>query len=112
MILSPWHFGQTVPTFVRGGAHPNAGACRHGFPFQAVIAKSVDERVPYGVRREGALERALITRYGTLGRVREPFMLCSDSVRVFTNNAYTWLVRSYGLKQELITHTAHSRTGW
>jgi len=26
-----------------------------------------------------ALERALIARYGTLGRVRQPFLLCSDT---------------------------------
>lgn len=38
-------------------------------------------------------------------------MLRSDSVRVFTNNAYTWLVRSYGLKQELITPHCSQQNG-
>lgn len=32
-----------------------------------------------------ALEQALITRYGTLGRVREPFLLRSDNGLVFTS---------------------------
>ena len=45
-----------------------------------------------------ALEKALITRYGTLGRVREPFLLRSDNGLVFTSRDYTRLVRSYGLK--------------
>ena len=50
-----------------------------------------------------ALEQALITRSGTLGRVREPFLLRSDNGLVFTSRDYTRLVRSYGLKQEFIT---------
>lgn len=55
---------------------------------------------------EAALEQALITRYGTLGRVTEPFLLRSDNGLVFTSRSYTALVRSYGLRQEFITpHT-------
>nr|WP_293716614.1 DDE-type integrase/transposase/recombinase [Stenotrophomonas sp. UBA7606] len=50
-----------------------------------------------------ALEQALLTRYGTLGRVREPFLLRSDNGLVSTSRDYTRLVRSYGLKQEFIT---------
>lgn len=55
---------------------------------------------------ESALEQALIARYGTLGRVKAPFLLRSDNGLVFTSRSYTALVRSYGLKQEFITpHT-------
>ncbi|MGR4897351.1 hypothetical protein ACIPR8_19040 [Stenotrophomonas sp. LARHCG68] len=42
----------------------------------------------------------------------ESLLLRSDNGLVFTSRDYTRLVRSYGLKQEFITHTAHSRTGW
>ncbi len=51
---------------------------------------------------EAALEQALITRYGTLGRVAEPFLLRSDNGLVFTSRSYTALVRGYGLRQEFI----------
>lgn len=55
---------------------------------------------------EAALEHALIARFGTLGRVREPFLLRSDNGLVFTSRTYTRLVRQYGLRQEFITpHT-------
>lgn len=50
-----------------------------------------------------ALEQALITRFGTLGRVRMPFLLRSDNGLMFSRRGYTRLVRSYGLKQEFIT---------
>ena len=50
-----------------------------------------------------ALEQALITRYGTLGRVPVPFLLRSDNGLVFTSRDYTRLVKSYGLRQEFIT---------
>ncbi|MGB3423346.1 MAG: transposase family protein [Castellaniella sp.] len=49
-----------------------------------------------------ALERAL-ARFGTLGRVPEPFLLRSDSGLMFTRRSYAALVRSYGLRQEFIT---------
>jgi putative transposase len=52
---------------------------------------------------KSALEQALIARYGTLGRVKSPFLLRSDNGLVFTSRSYTALVRSYGLKQEFIT---------
>ncbi|MFC3338034.1 hypothetical protein [Paracandidimonas soli] len=45
-----------------------------------------------------ALEHALIARFGTLGRVSEPFLLRSDHGLVFTSHSYTALVRSYGLR--------------
>ncbi|RAS10895.1 integrase-like protein, partial [Microvirgula sp. AG722] len=55
-----------------------------------------------------ALEHALIARFGTLGRVPEPFLLRSDNGLVFTSRSYTALVRSYGLRQEFITpHCPH-----
>jgi putative transposase len=50
-----------------------------------------------------ALEQALITRFGTLGRVPEPFLLRSDNGLVFTSRSYTKLVRNHGLRQEFIT---------
>jgi putative transposase len=58
-----------------------------------------------------ALERALISRFGRLGRVREPFLLRSDNGLVFTSRSYTALVRSYGLKQEFITPHCPQQNG-
>jgi len=58
-----------------------------------------------------ALEQALITRYGTLGRVRTPFLLRSDNGLVFTSRSYTKLVRSYGLQQEFITPHCPQQNG-
>ena len=58
-----------------------------------------------------ALEQALITRYGTLGRVPEPFLLRSDNGLVFTSRHYTRLVHSYGLKQEFITPHCPQQNG-
>lgn len=58
-----------------------------------------------------ALEQALITRFGTLGRVKEPFLLRSDNGLVFTSRDYTRLVRSYGLKQEYITPHCPQQNG-
>ncbi len=58
-----------------------------------------------------ALEQVLITRYGTLGRVQEPFLLRSDNGLVFTSRDYTRLVRSYGLKQEFITPHCPQQNG-
>ena len=55
---------------------------------------------------ESALEQALISRFGTLGRVPNKFLLRSDNGLVFTSRSYTALVKSYGLQQEFITpHT-------
>ncbi|XUP36311.1 IS3 family transposase (plasmid) [Xanthomonas axonopodis pv. vasculorum] len=58
-----------------------------------------------------ALEQALITRYGTLGRVQEPFLLRSDNGLVFTSRNYTRLVRSYGLTQAFITPHCPQQNG-
>ena len=58
-----------------------------------------------------ALEQALISRYGTLGRVPEPFLLRSDNGLVFTSRNYTRLVRSYGLRQEFITPHCPQQNG-
>lgn len=60
---------------------------------------------------EAALEHALIARYGTLGRVSEPFLLRSDNGLVFTSRSYTALVRSYGLQQEFITPHCPEQNG-
>ena len=58
-----------------------------------------------------ALEQALITRFGTLGRVPAPFLLRSDNGLVFTSRHYTRLVRSYGLQQEFITPHCPQQNG-
>ena len=58
-----------------------------------------------------ALEQALISRYGSLGRVPAPFLLRSDNGLVFTSRHYTRLVRSYGLRQELITPHCPQQNG-
>jgi putative transposase len=60
---------------------------------------------------EMALEQALITRFGTLGRVSTPFLLRSDNGLVFTSRSFTALVRSYGLKQEFITPHCPQQNG-
>ena len=44
-----------------------------------------------------ALEHALITRFGTLGRVTQEFLLRSDNGLIFTSRKFTALVRSYGV---------------
>ncbi|SDG10955.1 putative transposase [Dyella sp. 333MFSha] len=59
----------------------------------------------------GALEQALISRFGTLGRVNAPFLLRSDNGLVFTSRKYTSLVRSYGLQQEFITPHCPQQNG-
>ena len=58
-----------------------------------------------------ALEHALISRFGTLGKVTREFLLRSDNGLVFTSRRYTALVRSYGLKQEFITPHCPQQNG-
>jgi putative transposase len=58
-----------------------------------------------------ALEHALISRFGTLGKVPQEFLLRSDNGLVFTSQKYTALVRSYGLKQEFITPHCPQQNG-
>lgn len=58
-----------------------------------------------------ALEQALLARFGTLGRVPEPFLLRSDNGLVFSSRSYTQLVRSYGLRQEFITPHCPQQNG-
>jgi putative transposase len=58
-----------------------------------------------------ALEQALITRFGTLGRVPKPFLLRSDNGLIFTSRQFTRLVRSYGLQQEFITPHCPQQNG-
>ncbi|SFE23809.1 integrase core domain-containing protein, partial [Roseivivax sediminis] len=58
-----------------------------------------------------ALEQALITRFGTLGRVDTEFLLRSDNGLVFTSRDYTKMVRSYGLRQEFITPHCPQQNG-
>ena len=47
---------------------------------------------------EPALEQALITRYGCLGRVNKPFLLRSGNGLRFTSRSDTALVKSYWLQ--------------
>jgi putative transposase len=58
-----------------------------------------------------ALEHALISRFGTLGKVEQEFLLRSDNGLVFTSRHFTALVRSYGLKQEFITPHCPQQNG-
>ena len=58
-----------------------------------------------------ALEQALITRCGSLGRVTSTFLLRSDTGLVYTIRQNTRLVRSYGLKQEFITPHCPQQNG-
>ncbi|WP_197703865.1 DDE-type integrase/transposase/recombinase [Cohaesibacter sp. ES.047] len=58
-----------------------------------------------------ALEHALISRFGTLGRVDREFQLRSDNGLVFTSRHFTAMVRSYGLKQEFITPHCPQQNG-
>jgi putative transposase len=58
-----------------------------------------------------ALEHALISRFGTLGKVTREFLLRSDNGLVFTSRKYTALVRSYGLQQEFITPHCPQQNG-
>lgn len=60
---------------------------------------------------EAALEQALITRFGLLGRVTEPFQLRSDNGLVFTSRSYSALARSYGLRREFITPHCPEQNG-
>ncbi len=55
--------------------------------------------------------QALITRFGTLGRVPTPFLLRSDNGLVFTSRHYTRMVRSYGLQQEFIAPHCPQQNG-
>jgi len=50
-----------------------------------------------------ALEQALIARFGSLGRVRAPFLLRSENGLVFTSKYFRRLTKTYGLQQEFIT---------
>lgn len=58
-----------------------------------------------------ALEHALISRFGTLGKVEREFLLRSDNGLVFTSRHFTALVRSYGLKQEFVTPHCPQQNG-
>lgn len=60
---------------------------------------------------ESALEQALSTRYGCLGKVQTPFLLRSDNGLVFTSRSYTALVKSYGLQQEFIMPYSPEQNG-
>lgn len=53
----------------------------------------------------------MITRFGTLGRVPEPFLLRSDNGLIFTSRSYTALVKAYGLRQEFITPYSPQQNG-
>jgi len=59
-----------------------------------------------------ALQHALISRFGTLGRVNNEFLLRSDNGLVFTSRHFTELVQSYGWNKGSSPRTARSRTAW
>lgn len=60
---------------------------------------------------ESALEQALISSYGCLGKVKHPFMRRSDNGLVVTSRSFTALVKSYGLPQEFITPYSPEQNG-
>ena len=60
---------------------------------------------------EAALEQALIARFGTLGRMPQPFLLRSDNGLVLTSRGFTTLVRGYWLRQEFITPHSPEQNG-
>lgn len=70
------------------------------------LSRSARSRTP-----EAALEQALISRFGCLGRVPRTFLLRSDNGLVFTSRSYTALVRGYGLRQEFITPHSPEQNG-
>ena len=51
---------------------------------------------------EAALEEALISRYGVLGRAQDDLTIRSDNGLVFCSRHYTQTVYRYGIKQEFI----------
>ena len=51
---------------------------------------------------EAALEEALISRYGSLGKAQDDIVLRSDNGLVFTSRRFTKTVYHYGLQQEFI----------
>lgn len=53
----------------------------------------------------------MTTRFGTLGRVTQEFLLRSDNGLVLTSRKFTALVRSYGLKQAFITPHCPQQNG-
>ena len=53
-----------------------------------------------------ALEHALISQFGTLGKVTREFLLRSDNGLVFTSRGYTALVRSYLRAEAGVHHPA------
>jgi len=70
---------------------------------EIIQGKTTVSRSGKATTAASALEHALISRFGTLGRVNRAFLLRSDNGLVFTSRKFTALVRSYGLKQEFIT---------
>jgi putative transposase len=60
---------------------------------------------------EAALEEALITRFGYLGRIAGPLTLRSDNSLIFTSRRYTATVKAYGLTQEFITPYTPEQNG-
>jgi len=61
---------------------------------------------------ESALEQALISRYGCLGKVPTPFLLRSDNGLVFTSRSYTALVKVMGCSRNSSRRTRRNKTGW
>jgi len=60
---------------------------------------------------ESVLEQALIARFGTLGKVRQSFLLRSGNGLIFTSRSFTALVRRYRLREEFITPYSPEQNG-
>ena len=63
------------------------------------------------VTAEAALEEALISRFGCLGRVPWKLVLRSDNGLVFTSKRYMATAKAYGLRQEFITPYTPEQNG-
>lgn len=91
-----------VPRLGRSGRLGDFGAHRR-LPQPGIAGLASRQKRGKARPAESALEQARIARFGTLGRVHQPFLLRSDNGLVFTSRSYTKLVRSYGLKPAFIT---------
>lgn len=60
---------------------------------------------------ESALEQALIIRFGTLGRLPEPFLLRPDYGLAFTGRSFTVQHKKHGLLQEFIMPHSPEQSG-
>ena len=74
----------------------------HGLPRREIFGWQLS-RSGKATTASAALEQALISRFGTLGQVREPYpAVFGQQPGIYSRNS-TRLARSYGLRQAFIT---------